>query len=48
MSKRLSTGLSRRTFLAGSTALGVLALSGAGRAFAADVDFKIPAPIGDL
>ena len=48
MSKRLATGLSRRTFLAGSTALGVLALSGAGRAFAADVDFKIPAPIGDL
>jgi multiple sugar transport system substrate-binding protein len=48
MTNRLKTGLSRRAFLAGSTALGALALTGAGRAFAQDVDFKIPAPIGEI
>ena len=42
--------LSRRAFLAGTTALGALALTGGGRAAAAapEIDFKIPAPIGDL
>jgi multiple sugar transport system substrate-binding protein len=40
--------MSRRTFLAGSTALGAMAMSGLGRSLAADVDFHIPAPIGDL
>lgn len=38
--------ISRRTFLAGSTALGALALTGAGRAQAQD--FAIPAPIAEI
>ncbi|MEF2071109.1 ABC transporter substrate-binding protein [Consotaella aegiceratis] len=43
------SGVTRRHFIAGSAAVGVLALSGGRRALAAsEVDFKIPEPIGDL
>ncbi len=48
MSSNGKSGISRRAFLAGTTALGAMAMTGAGRAFAADVDFNIPAPIADL
>ena len=41
-------GMSRRAFLAASGAAAALAMTGAGKAFAADVEFNIPAPIGDL
>lgn len=40
------TTMKRRQFLAGSAALGALALTGAGRAFAQE--FDIPAPIGPI
>jgi multiple sugar transport system substrate-binding protein len=42
------SGVSRRNFLAGSAALGALALSSGRRSFAADVNFNIPGPIADL
>ena len=46
MNKHPFSGMSRRQFLAGSTALGALALTGAGRALAQE--FQIPEPIAEL